>query len=92
MIGPGPEAVPPVFTIILLLVWLVVFVVSAAIGLIIWCKLFSKAGYHWALGLLILVPIANIVVPFYLAFADWPVLKELRKLRQQQYPNNPPAS
>ncbi|HDZ39885.1 MAG TPA: hypothetical protein ENH62_16705 [Marinobacter sp.] len=63
-----------------------------AIALIIWCKLFSKAGYPWALGLLVLVPIANIVVAFYLAFADWPVLKELRQLRQQQYPNNPPAS
>ena len=92
MNGPGPEAVAPVFAMIMLLVWLLIIVTSTVIGLIIWCKLFSKAGYHWALGLLILVPIANIVVPFYLAFADWPVLKELRQLRQQQYPNNPPAS
>ncbi len=92
MNGPGPEAVAPLFSIILLLVWLVFFVVGTAIALIIWCKLFSKAGYHWALGLLVLVPIANLVVCFYLAFADWPILKELRQLRQQQSPNNPPAS
>ena len=88
----GPEASANVFGIIFFLVWLVFFVAGMTIALIIWCKLFSKAGYHWATGLLVLVPIANIVVAFYLAFADWPVLKELRQLRQQQYPNNPPAS
>jgi hypothetical protein len=31
-----------------------------------------------------LVPIANIIMPFFLAFADWPVQKEVRQLRQQQ--------
>ncbi len=88
----SPEAVAPAFAMIMFLVWLVFFVAGTAIALIIWCKLFSKAGYHWALSLLVLVPIANLVVAFYLAFADWPVLKELRQLRQQQHPNNPPAS
>jgi hypothetical protein len=53
------------------------------IKLLIICKIFSKAGYCWALGLLMLVPIANIIMAFYLAFADWPVLKELRQLKQQ---------
>ena len=88
----GPEAAVNAFGLIFFLIWLVFFVIGMAIALIIWCKLFSKAGYPWALGLLVLVPIANIVVAFYLAFADWPVLKELRQLRRQQYPNNPPAS
>jgi len=36
------------------------------------CK---KAGFHGALSLLMLVPIANIVLPFFLAFAEWPALK-----------------
>ena len=49
-----------------------------------YCKIFSKAGYCWALGLLMLVPIANIVMPFILAFGEWPILKELRQLRQQR--------
>ena len=88
----SPDAVAKIIPLILVLVYLLFFVISTVIGLIIWCKLFSKAGYHWAFGLLILVPIAGIVVPFYLAFADWPILKELRQLRQQQYPDNPPAS
>lgn len=53
------------------------------IGIVILCRIFSKAGYHWALGLLILVPVVNFFMPFFLAFSDWPVQKELRALRQQ---------
>jgi hypothetical protein len=37
------------------------------------CK---KAGFPGALSLLMLVPIANIILPFYLAFADWPALRQ----------------
>jgi len=54
------------------------------IKVLIFCKIFSKAGYSWALGLLMLVPIANIIMPFILAFADWPIQKEMRLLKQQQ--------
>jgi hypothetical protein len=31
-----------------------------------------------------LVPIANIIMPFVLAFGDWPIQKEMRLLKQQQ--------
>jgi hypothetical protein len=77
-----------VFVVIMFLFWLFCVVGGITLTLIIWCKLFSKAGYSWALGLLMLVPIANIVMCFYLAFGDWPVLQELRRLKQQ---NNPPG-
>ncbi|MFH1882056.1 MAG: hypothetical protein ABIL62_05015 [Planctomycetota bacterium] len=60
------------------------FLIVAIITALIFCKIFSKAGYCWALGLLMLVPIANIIMPFVLAFADWPIQKELRLLKQQQ--------
>jgi len=59
---------------------LIVFIILT----LIYCKIFSKAGYCWALGLLMLVPIANIIMPFVLAFGDWPIQKELRLLKQQQ--------
>jgi hypothetical protein len=70
--------------LILLLIMFAFFVglIAVAIKVLIFCKIFSKAGYSWALGLLILVPIADIIIAFYLAFADWPVQKELRKLKQ----------
>ena len=39
-------------------------------------KICAKAGFQGALSLLMLVPIANIILPFYLAFAEWPALKQ----------------
>ncbi len=71
------------FLILLMMFGFFVGLIVVAIKVLIFCKIFSKAGYSWALGLLILVPIANIIMAFYLAFADWPVQKELRKLKQQ---------
>jgi uncharacterized membrane protein YhaH (DUF805 family) len=79
----APE-IEPALAIVLALLFAFVFLVVVAIKLLICCKIFSKAGYSWALGLLMLIPIVNIIMAFFLAFANWPVLKELRRLRQQQ--------
>jgi len=73
----------PVFFILLMMFGIFVGLIAVAIKVLIFCRIFSKAGYSWALGLLILVPIANIIMAFFLAFADWPVQKELRSLKQQ---------
>lgn len=82
--GPSP-------VLVALLTAFVVFVamVVIAIKVLIFCKIFSKAGYSWALGLLMLVPIANLIMFFFLAFADWPIRRELRRLQQRQ--EKPPA-
>ena len=71
---------------VMLLITFMFFValIVTAIMILIFCKIFSKAGYSWALGLLMLVPIANIIMAFFLAFADWPIRKELRLLKEQQ--------
>ncbi|MFC1738976.1 hypothetical protein ACFL1G_08015 [Planctomycetota bacterium] len=71
-------------------VWFVCLVI-AAVTTWAYCKMFSKAGYHWALGLLMLVPIANLVMMLYLGFSDWPILKEVRQLRGQNQPEQMPA-
>ena len=78
-----PE-VRPVFAIVFAFLVAFVVLVVVAIKLLICCKIFSKAGYSWALGLLMLIPIVNIIMAFFIAFADWPVQKELRRLKQQQ--------
>ena len=57
-----------------------------AIKALICCKIFAKAGYCRAFGLLMLVPIADIIMAFILAFGDWPVQREVRLLRQQPKP------
>ena len=53
--------------------------------LLVWahCRIFSKAGFSWAMGLLMLVPLVNAFVPFILAFSDWPVQREIRMLKEQ---------
>lgn len=75
---------PPVYTIVLALFTILLGLIVAIIIALIFCRIFSKAGYSWALGLLMLVPIANIIMPFVLAFGDWPIQKKLRQLKQQQ--------
>lgn len=68
-----------------LAVWLVisvivmVFVVIVALLTVIpFWKICTKAGFPGPLALLMLVPIANIILPFYIAFADWPALRQTR--------------
>ena len=76
--------VAPVIIVIFAIFGILFALIVVIIKVLIFCKIFSKAGYCWALGLLMLVPIANIIMPFILAFADWPIQKELRLLKQQQ--------
>ncbi len=74
----GP-AIAVMVVLFILATSLIVLVVKAVIS----CRIFSRAGYHWALGLLMLVPIACFIMPFVLAFGKWPVLEEVTQLRRQ---------
>ena len=77
-------AVGPVIIIAVSVFLLIVLLAILVITAVVYCKIFHKAGYNWALGLLMLVPIACLIMPFVLAFGHWPIHKELEKLRQQQ--------
>lgn len=35
-------------------------------------RVFSKAGFHPAMSLLLLIPVINVVALYYLAYAKWP--------------------
>src|SRR6266516_2441790 len=68
--------------------------VAIIFAVVIYWRIFSKAGYSGALGILMLIPIVNIVMLCILAFGQWPIYKELNYLRQQvaqshQYPSSP---
>ena len=77
----NPNDMFPVCVVII--VALAVFISLIALLIKTWinCMIFHKAGYSWAWGLLTLVPIANIILPFVLALGDWPIRKELRQMK-----------
>ena len=76
---PGEGVAIPAVAIGIIILALLVIV---PLKLLIACMVFHKTGYSWAFGLLMLVPIANIIMIFVLAFGDWPVRRELRQLKQ----------
>ena len=45
--------------------------------IVIWpfWKIFTKAGFSGALAILMIIPLVNMVMIFYLAFSDWPALR-----------------
>lgn len=54
-----------------------------ALYIFIWWNIFKKTGYHPALALLMIVPVANLVLLLVLAFGEWPIQKELRELKEK---------
>lgn len=84
---PNPEqmfnTIGPAVAIMIALFILGLIAMVEIVKAIVFCMIFAKAGYHWALGLLMLVPIACIIMPFVLAFGKWPIQKELKLLRQK---------
>ena len=69
-LGAGFVACYFVFVLLLMVLMIVVF----------W-KLFAKAGYSGWLSLLMLVPLVNFGMLLFLAFAEWPVLRELQSFK-----------
>jgi len=90
---PNPEemfgVLGPFVAVMVVFFVLLVLTAVVIIKAVLFCRIFSKAGYHWALGLLMLVPIACIVMLFVLAFGKWPIYKELQQFRRQ--PDKKPA-
>ena|SRR5579859_5337006 len=74
------------------LVFGLIMLASIVFAIIIWWRIFSKAGYSGAMSLLMFVPIANLIILCVLAFGEWPILRELNQYRQarnQPYQQNP---
>jgi hypothetical protein len=45
--------------------------------IVIWpfWRIFTKAGFSGALAILMIIPILNVVMIFYLAFSEWPAMR-----------------
>ena len=61
-------------------------VVVLAIVLIAWpfWRICARAGFSGWNGLLFLVPIINIAAILFLAFAEWPIHRELKALKERR--------
>jgi heme/copper-type cytochrome/quinol oxidase subunit 2 len=68
---------------IYIVVVVVICLVSIVFSIVIYWRIFSRAGYSGAMSILMLIPIANLVALIILAFGEWPILRELNMLRQQ---------
>jgi hypothetical protein len=62
--------------IIILLIVLPFALLFAILPVIAFWKICSRVGFNGALGLLMLIPIANIILPLYVAFAQWPSFRQ----------------
>lgn len=60
--------------IFLIIIPFVLFVI--ALKVIAFWKICSRVGFNGALGLLMLVPFGDIILPLYVAFAKWPDVKQ----------------
>lgn len=54
--------------------WLIILFILGIFIVPFW-RIFTKAGFPGALSLLMLLPGLNILLLFYLAFAEWPSLR-----------------
>ena len=78
------------FSICFVLAIVLISLVLNVLYVIAFCKIFGKAGYHWAMGLLMLVPIANIIMPLVLAFGEWPIYRQMRQVSPPPQSGEPP--
>ena len=81
----------PVVVLVVAAFVLLILLATLVITAVIYCRIFAKAGYHWSLGLLILLPIVSVIMPFVLAFGHWPIQREVEELRRRLQPNVTPA-
>ena len=64
--------------------FLVLVVIVAAVAMVVpACRICARVGYPLWLGLLAVVPVANLCLLFFVAFTKWPIEAELARSRQE---------
>jgi hypothetical protein len=77
-----PNGAGPVFVGCILIFGIVLLLLGVAVSTWIYCRICSRAGFHWTMGLLMLVPFGNLILLSMLAFGRWPIHRELTALRR----------
>ena len=79
MIGIG---LPELLVICFVMVFVLLLIVFP------YWKIFGKAGFPSWFGILMVIPIVNIGMLFFLAFADWPSLRQPKQENPYTNPSN----
>jgi hypothetical protein len=67
--------------IVELFVFVILCAIAAAIALLLWGTIFKKAGYSRAVGLLMIIPLVNLITLIWFAVTKWPLEAEVERLR-----------
>ena len=62
---------------------LIFIVLSVVVVLVPAFRIARKLGYPSPLAVVVFIPFANLVVLWLLAFIDWPIEREVRRLKEQ---------
>ena len=49
----------------------------------VWMRIVGRTGHNQWLGLLMVVPLANLILLLILAFGEWPIHREMEMLRRR---------
>jgi hypothetical protein len=63
------------------LIILIIIALIMVVSILPWFFIYRKAGYHPAMGCLMFIPIANVIMLFVLAFSQWPIERDLQNAR-----------
>jgi hypothetical protein len=59
-----------------IVVFILIFLVMALLPIIAYWKIFAKTGNPGAIALLLLIPLVNLIVLYWMALGDWPALRQ----------------
>jgi energy-coupling factor transporter transmembrane protein EcfT len=82
-VNPGQDAAAGAFFATFLVFYIIFIVLIIALSIFLYLRFAKKAGWNKWMGLLMLVPLVNFVLFIALAFIQWPVEKEIERLRQK---------
>lgn len=60
-----------------------IVVLFLLLPVVIWWRIFSKAGWPGLLSLLMFIPFVNLLLMAVFAFTDWPIERDLRALQRR---------
>jgi uncharacterized RDD family membrane protein YckC len=84
------ETMPSLGVAAFIIAFVMLMLVAVAVLTVIpFWKICTKAGFPGALSLLMLVPLGNLILPFYLAFAEWPALRQTQGSQSPAGPQFP---